>query len=1299
MKKILRLVTTSVLTLTLVACGEASSATSSSVSSSSGSSSVVSSNSAYANVTSITVSAATNQLTQVSNALKAVTVTAALNANTNPDTKLEWTINGVKSSQTSRTLEFTPNTSGTFKIRAKVGTVQSNEIEVSVTDPVFTISTVSAVTTSQLKVVAPAGASVTVSGKTLKDTSIYSLKDGAYYLDLNEALTQGQTVLVTIARDGFSPVTKSFTYDTRTLTLDTEETTLDGSYEDLEDLISADGTIVITRPFDDGVDFEKDLTLKFATENIYNGGQVTLNRTATVPTGATPFTPLTALVSADTNLDLSLTIDSDTPVGLYTYTSTVGPKTIVTKVQVVEPVAEILLDLDNYDSEDDERDPWDVAGLDLDFEDAPLLSKGQELVTFKDGVWEVTKPFNSYDPDEDWNFDFDVIARNFEYDQLVGGNYLSVSLVGPSALTGTVTTLFSGIETSDSELNSDNSSELVNLSYLSFESNPFDYGASETSTEVDIEQYFDYTSPVGLYTFTISAGTFEEVITKELKVRLVEPKPQLLVSAFDMIGTNNSTNNNVSNLENREFTVEEVSSNHFKVQKPSVAETELELSLVALLTNWQSSVVTDVNKIVEQSQLDLEDKTIYNLDTLLDIFEAEDLEELETDLNDLYVDVDDEYVIWSNENLPEEGLFYNFVNVELKVQGPGVLYTDENTILQSQSVKAAIHLDDQNDAITIWGLTKGSYLDDNDNEVDAEEISQTQLEDLFDLENLSALNHLELWGDEFEFHNPLGSIADEVLTIRKSTVPGTYTFTFKVDTLTTTLTLEVVEPTAQILALTSEDSSYDSETEYVSVNKTTTRKNWLGTPLVEDFEGDTDIPDELVSFLELDEDDVEFTNGKLTLYKSIEDNVSVFVDTLGIVDLTPGTYNYSVTKTYPDASSERYVGSVKFTSQSFDDLGLFAREISAVEDELDGVPLQDTDSNYFEHVAGSYFGQHFVLDEQNLQLGVTTIEFRIGSVSKTYTIEVLEEASINIETVKVNNTTLNLFNNTLYSPNEVNYYEVGAGFSIYSGNFVNNPTYLLNFEAILEEVARVIEGVSGYEVAAFHFEDYEEYDDFGEDYSSPSFAVELSNGEFIIWDYDLDGNLYFDRTQELEVILLEIDDVDFEGDLFVYIDGIIDGIYNDNFFEDDDITNDNLYIELGLSAEVNFTNIYQEMNYIVIPSEYSEDSEDSDLNLDFEDLEETDLEDYFETNFDEIASGIVKKDGKVTIDLQGLDGDLADSLDGDYVAMYIILFTLDEDTGLVVHDIEQLLVRLTYVTPVDGFGTISYTEDSPIEND
>ena len=49
--------------------------------------------------------------------------------------------------------------------------------------------------------------------------------------------------------------------------------------------------------------------------------------------------------------------------------------------------------------------------------------------------------------------------------------------------------------------------------------------------------------------------------------------------------------------------------------------------------------------------------------------------------------------------------------------------------------------------------------------------------------------------------------------------------------------------------------------------------------------------------------------------------------------------------------------------------------------------------------------------------------------------------------------------------------------------------------------------------------------------------------------------------------------------------------------------------------------------------------------------------------------------------------------------MYIILFTLDEDTGLVVHDIEQLLVRLTYVTPVDGFGTRSSTGDSPIEND
>jgi membrane carboxypeptidase/penicillin-binding protein PbpC len=179
MKKILRLVTTSVLTLTLVACGEASSSVSSSVSSSA-SSSVASSSvaSSFAAVTSITLApAATDALTQVVGSLKTVVINASFNTGVNPDLRVSWLVNGVESKQTGRAFEFTPTAAGVFKIKARVGTVESQEQTVTVTaQGVSTLSITSHefVSTTRLEVVATGGATVVVTGATLdKDASFY----------------------------------------------------------------------------------------------------------------------------------------------------------------------------------------------------------------------------------------------------------------------------------------------------------------------------------------------------------------------------------------------------------------------------------------------------------------------------------------------------------------------------------------------------------------------------------------------------------------------------------------------------------------------------------------------------------------------------------------------------------------------------------------------------------------------------------------------------------------------------------------------------------------------------------------------------------------------------------------------------------------------------------------------------------------------------------------------------------------------------------------------------------------------
>jgi hypothetical protein len=70
---------------------------------------------------------------------KRVTVTASLNANTNPNLTLEWYVNGVKQAQISRIFDFTPTEAGSFAIQAKIGNLSSNTLTVTATNPVLVI--------------------------------------------------------------------------------------------------------------------------------------------------------------------------------------------------------------------------------------------------------------------------------------------------------------------------------------------------------------------------------------------------------------------------------------------------------------------------------------------------------------------------------------------------------------------------------------------------------------------------------------------------------------------------------------------------------------------------------------------------------------------------------------------------------------------------------------------------------------------------------------------------------------------------------------------------------------------------------------------------------------------------------------------------------------------------------------------------------------------------------------------------------------------------------------------------------
>jgi hypothetical protein len=269
-----------------VACGEASSSVSTSGTTTS--SSVSSPTSAFAAVSTITLSAATDVLTQTMGTQKAVVVQAALNANTNPSLAIEWLVNGTKSNQTGRVFEYTPAAAGTFVITARVGSVVSNALTLTVGAAELVITgDVKVVANNKIEITAPGGATVAVTNNEVLATSFYDLAKGIYVIDLKTALTQGGTSTVTLTRGDLAPVSKAFTFDTRKLA---ETVTLSGGSALKAE---TDGSFKITKPHVllPGAnraenETENTYVISFAATNLGSANAVNFDfKTVSVPTG------------------------------------------------------------------------------------------------------------------------------------------------------------------------------------------------------------------------------------------------------------------------------------------------------------------------------------------------------------------------------------------------------------------------------------------------------------------------------------------------------------------------------------------------------------------------------------------------------------------------------------------------------------------------------------------------------------------------------------------------------------------------------------------------------------------------------------------------------------------------------------------------------------------------------------------------------------------------------------------------------------------------------------------------------
>jgi hypothetical protein len=625
MKKILRLVTTSVLTLTLVACGEASSSVSSSVNT--GTSTVPNVSSAYANVTSVTLSAATATLTQVLGAQRRVTVTAALNANTNPNLSLEWFVNGVKQAQISRIFDFTPTEAGSFAITARVGNLTSNTLTVTATSPVFVAKETSFKKANLIEIVADGGFNVSLVGASLEASSYYSIADGKYVLNLSEPVVQGTVVNVRFEKQGFATTVVPVTFDTRTLSLDEFE---------VQNAVSAAfvaipavaGVYQVVKPFEATAAFNKTYRISMLNKNVIPEiGTTSLSIETTVPTGATAVPVLTKLVS--TLADETFTVTKDTVAGLYTHKISVGGRTLEVKVQVLEATPEIVVNESKYTYVDnvtgnnlpyavqmyrnlDSTDDFDTLG-----EEVPvtLNAAGEYVVTKQNETFYSTANFDV--------IEFEFIARHFAKSDFVT-NQFAVALFGPTEFAAREQ-LFSGMATKNPltgavgtrynvwDLLNDGTddNDISNNSILSFGTNfsvADTQGTSNTSHKGTLYQFIDAGTLPGLYTFVITAGPLGAQLNKEVKVRVVEPTARL---DFVPVSFTSTHANATPKTATRNHALTSTAPNVFEIEKPVAAGDTYLLDWAIVLSNYQSKVVTDFQTISADQALTAQNRNLF----------------------------------------------------------------------------------------------------------------------------------------------------------------------------------------------------------------------------------------------------------------------------------------------------------------------------------------------------------------------------------------------------------------------------------------------------------------------------------------------------------------------------------------------------------------------------------------------------------------------------------------------------------------------------------------------------------------
>jgi uncharacterized protein YhfF len=464
---------------------------------------------------------------------KAVVVQAALNANTNPSLAIEWSVNGTKSNQTGRVFEYTPAAAGTFVIEAKVGTVVSNKITVTVGAQALVITDLKVVDNNTLEVTAPGGAVVTLTGNELLPASYYDIAKGVYVLELKTALAQGGSTTVTLTRDGLAPVSRIALFDTRKLEVSAVTPSVGTALK-----AETDGTYKITKPHSiangaGGSNTESVVyTVALTSTNMGQTAPTAYSFTNTkVPAGATALAVNsgTLVVTGNTAAasgSFQFTVNKDTLPGTYEYKYVFGVKEQTITFVVAAPVAAI-----NYtkvttgvEKADGSGALSGTYGFDLVYEHTWVGNNAFTGKTFgiapnADGSYTVEKDFLNKAADDSnitkevmFNFagSFFDVPTNLVTATTTNPNVLVVSLVAPDG--SPLMRVQPG---------------LAQTSYIVSKQFRADFTlSSPLSTLVDA------TTPVGDYTYSFKVLQLGvEIYNKNLVIRVTNPAPKIDVTA------------------------------------------------------------------------------------------------------------------------------------------------------------------------------------------------------------------------------------------------------------------------------------------------------------------------------------------------------------------------------------------------------------------------------------------------------------------------------------------------------------------------------------------------------------------------------------------------------------------------------------------------------------------------------------------------------------------------------------------------------------------------------------------------